>query len=168
LARLAEKPDLTMRARAAELAGRGVHVPHGHSKTLTFMAGLAGLRHDRIVAPSVLDGPINGAAFTAWVGPCLVPALIPADIIISDNLGSRKGRRARQMIGDAKTHLLFLLPYSTDLNPTYLRRKNGPRGRLLILLILAKLKTLFRKADERTIEDAWRRVGNLLDAFSPD
>ena len=64
------------------------HIPHGHWKTLTF---LAGLRCDRIVAPFVLDGPINGNAFTAWVGQCLVPELVPGDIVIADNLGSHKG-----------------------------------------------------------------------------
>jgi len=134
-------------AKGERLTAQG---PHGHWKTLTF---LAGLRHDRIVAPFVLDGPINGDAFTAWVGQCLVPALNPGDIVIADNLGSHKGPRARQMIRDAKAHLLFLPPYSPDLNP--------------IEMVFAKLKTLFRKADERTIEDSWRRVGNLLDAFSP-
>jgi len=127
------------------------HVPHGHWKTLTF---LAGLRHDRIVAPFVLDGPINCDTFTAWVGQCLVPTLAPGDIIVADNLGSHKGRPARQLIRDAGAHLLFLPPYSPDLNP--------------IEMVFAKLKTLFRKADTRTIEASWRRVGNLLDAFTPN
>ena len=97
------------------------HIPHGHWKTLTF---LAGLRHDRIVAPFVLDGPINGDAFTAWVGQCLAPTLAAGDIVIADNLGSHKGRPARQCIRDAGAHLLFLPPYSPDLNPCrWLRRK---------------------------------------------
>ena len=109
------------------------HVPHGHWKTLTF---LAGLRHDRIVAPFVLGGPINGDAFTAWVGQCLVPTLAPGDIIVADNLGSHKGMPARQLIREARAHLLFLPPYSPDLNP--------------IEMVFAKLKTLFRKADELT------------------
>ena len=126
------------------------HVPHGHWKTLTF---LAGLRHDRIVAPFILDGPINGDAFTAWVGQCLVQTLVPGDIIIADNLGSHKGMPARQLIRNAGAHLLFLPPSSPDLNP--------------IEMVFAKLKTLFRKADERSIETSWRRAGNLLDSFSP-
>ena len=126
------------------------HVPHGHWKTLTF---LAGLRHDRIVAPFVPDGPINGDAFTAWVGQCLAPTLGPGDIVIADNLGSHKAMPARQLIRDAGAHLLFLPPYSPDLNP--------------IEMVFAKLKTLFRKADERTVDTSWRRVGNLLDAFTP-
>ena len=87
------------------------HVPHGHWKTLTF---LAGLRHDGIVAPFVLDGPINGEMFTAWVKQCLTPTLTPGDIIIADNLGSHKGLPARQLIRDAGAHLLFLPPYSPD------------------------------------------------------
>ena len=140
------------------------HVPHGHWKTLTF---LAGLRHDGIVAPFVLDGPINGDAFTTWVDQCLVPTLAPGDVVIADTLGSHKGQPARQLIRAARAHLLFLPPYSPDLNPIDLRRENGPLDRFLILLIFAKLKTLFRKADERTIEASWRRVGTLLDTFTP-
>ncbi len=167
------------------------HVPHGHWKTLTF---LAGLRHDRIVAPFVLDGAINGprhchldqwrsngSTFTAWVEQCLAPTLAPGDVLASgkrspgpfsgpphaDNLGSHKGRPARQLIRNKGAHLLFLPPYSPDLNPIDLRRENDPPDHFLILLIFAKLKTLFRKADERTIEAAWRKVGTLLDAFSP-
>ena len=85
------------------------YVPHGHWKILTF---LAGLRHDRIVAPFVLDGPINGDAFTAWVGQCLAPTLMPGDVVIADNLGSHKGQPARQLIRDASAHLLFLPPLS--------------------------------------------------------
>ena len=170
----------TNMTRACGWAARGkrltAHVPHGHWKTLTF---LAGLRHDRIVAPFVLDGPINsprhchsdqwrsnGSTFTAWVGQCLVPTLAPGDVVIADNLGSHKGLPARQRIRNAGAHLLFLPPYSPDLNPIDLRRENGLPDRFLILLIFAKLETLFRKADERTIEASWRRVGTLLDAFS--
>ncbi len=157
----------TNMTRTCGWAARGsrlvAHVPHGHWKTLTF---LAGLRHDRIVAPFVLDGPINGprhchsdqwrssgSTFTAWVGQCHAPIPTRGDIVIADNLGSHKGRPARQIIRDAGAHLLFLPPYSPDLNP--------------IKMVFAKLKTLFRKADERTIEASWRRVGNLLDAFTP-
>jgi hypothetical protein len=80
------------------------HVPHGHWKTLTF---LAGLRHDGIVAPVVLGGPINGEMFTAWVAQCLAPTLAPGNVVIADNLGSHKGAPARQLIRDAGAHLLF-------------------------------------------------------------
>lgn len=124
-------------------------VPHGHWKTLTF---LAGLRRDSIVAPFVLDGPINGIAFTAWVRQCLVPTLKSGDIVILDNLGSHKGKPARDAIRDVGAHLFFLPPYSPDLNP--------------IEMMFAKLKTLVRKADERTVETTWRRIGELLKAFS--
>lgn len=126
-------------------------VPHGHWKTLTF---LAGLRHDRIVAPLVLDGPINGVTFTAWVKQALVPTLAKGDVVILDNLGSHKGKEARKAIREVGARLLFLPPYSPDLNP--------------IEMMFAKLKTLIRKADERTIEATWRRIGSLLDHFKPD
>jgi transposase len=125
-------------------------VPHGHWKTLTF---LAGLRRDSIVAPFVLDGPINGIAFTAWVQQCLVPTLKSGDVVILDNLGSHKGKPARDAIRDVGAHLFFLPPYSPDLNP--------------IEMMFAKLKTLVRKAEERTVETTWRRIGELLKAFSP-
>jgi len=92
----------TNMTRTCGWAARGkrltAHVPHGHWKTLTF---LAGLRHDGIVAPFVLDGPINGDAFTAWVGQCLAPTLMPGDVIIADNLASHKGLPARQLIRNA-------------------------------------------------------------------
>lgn len=125
-------------------------VPHGHWKTLTF---LAALRHDRIDAPYVLDGPINGDYFRAWVEQCLVPTLSPGDVVIMDNLGSHKGKAVRQAIHNAGAHLIFLPPYSPDLNP--------------IEQVFAKLKTLLRKVNARTIEDTWRRIGSLLDHFSP-
>ncbi|HKR90377.1 MAG TPA: IS630 family transposase [Phenylobacterium sp.] len=125
-------------------------VPHGHWKTLTF---LAALRHDRIDAPFVLDGPINGDYFRAWVEQCLVPTLAPGDVVILDNLGSHKGKAVRRALRKAKAHLIFLPPYSPDLNP--------------IEQVFAKLKTLLRKAAERTVEATWRRIGQLLDHFTP-
>jgi|TARA_B100001971_G_scaffold169334_1_gene161116 transposase len=124
-------------------------VPHRRWHTLTF---LAALRHDRIDAPCVLDGPINGASFLADVEQFLVPTLRPGDIVIMDNLGSHKGFRVRRAIRAADAKLLFLPPYSPDLNP--------------IEQVFAKLKTLLRKADERTIEATWQRIGQLLDRFS--
>jgi transposase len=123
--------------------------PHGHRKTTTLVAGL---RITGMVAPMVLDGPINGDAFTAWVGQCLAPTLGPGDIVIADNLGSHKGLPARQLIRNAGAHLLFLPPYSPDLNP--------------IEMVVVKLKTLLRKADERSVEATWRRIGDLLSAFT--
>ena len=99
-------------------------VPHGHWKTLTFIAAL---RHDRVDAPCVIDGPINGDLFTAYVEQVLVPTLAPGDIVILDNLGSHTGQRARRAIRRAGAHLLFLPPYSPDLNPV---RGTAPDGAL--------------------------------------
>jgi transposase len=115
---------------------------------LTF---LAALRHDRIDAPLVLDGPINGESFLAWVEQMLVPTLVPGDVVIMDNLGSHKGLAVRRAIRAAGAHLLFLPPYSPDLNP--------------IEQVFAKLKTLLRKAAERSVEATWRRIGALLQQF---
>ena len=124
--------------------------PFGKWRTLTF---LAALRHDRIDAPCVLDGPINGQSFTAWVEQFLVPTLNPGDVVIMDNLGSHKGQAVRQAIRSAGARLLFLPPYSPDLNP--------------IEQVFAKLKLLLRKAAERSVEATWHRIGSLLDAFPP-
>lgn len=124
--------------------------PFGHWKTLTF---LAALRHDRIDAPCVLDGPINGQTFTAYVEQFLVPTLAPGDIVIMDNLGSHKGVAVRQAIRAVGARLIFLPPYSPDLNP--------------IEQMFAKLKLLLRKAAERSVEATWRRIGELLNDFSP-
>ena len=126
-------------------------VPHGHWKTLTF---LAALRCDAITAPFVLDGPINGDWFLAYVEQVLVPTLKPGDVVVMDNLGSHKGKAVRRAIRQAGAHLLFLPPYSPDRNP--------------IEQVFAKLKTLLRKAAERTVEATWRRIGKLLDHFSAD
>ena len=123
--------------------------PHGHWRTLTF---LAALRCDRIDAPCVIDGPINGQSFLAYVEQFLVPTLSPGDIVIMDNLGSHKGQAVRRAIRGAGAKLFFLPPYSPDLNP--------------IEQVFAKLKTLLRKADERSIEATWRRIGSLLDNFT--
>jgi hypothetical protein len=90
------------------------HCPHGHWQTLTFFAAL---RHDRIDAPLMLDGPIIGESFLAWVEQMLVPTLAPGDIVIMENLGSHKGLAVRRAIRAAGAHLLFLPPYSPDLNP---------------------------------------------------
>lgn len=125
-------------------------VPHGRWRTLTF---LAALRHDRIDAPCVIDGPINGRSFLAYVEQVLVPALMPGDIVVMDNLGSHKSVAIRQAIRRRRAKLFFLPPYSPDLNP--------------IEQAFAKLKTLLRKADERTVEATWRQIGQLLDRFTP-
>lgn len=132
--------------------GQRLHakVPYGHWKTMTF---LAALRCDRIDAPCVLDQPINGQSFLDYVEQFLVPTLSPGDVVIMDNLGSHKGTAVRKAIRAAGAKLLFLPPYSPDLNP--------------IEQVFAKLKLLLRKAAERTVEGLWSAIGRLMDAISP-
>ena len=134
-------------ARGARLVAKA---PFGKWQTLTF---LAALRCDRLTAPCVIDGPINGASFRAYVEQVLLPVLAPGDIVVMDNLGSHKGRAVRAAIRAAKAKLFFLPAYSPDLNP--------------IEQVFAKMKTLLRKADARTIEQTWRTIGALLDCFTP-
>jgi transposase len=124
--------------------------PHGRWRTLTF---LAALRHDRLTAPCVIDGPINGESFLAYIEQVLVPTLRPGDIVVFDNLGSHKGKAVRRSIRAAGAKLFFLPPYSPDLNP--------------IEQVFAKLKTLLRKAAERSVDATWRRIGSLLPGFTP-
>jgi transposase len=123
-------------------------VPHGRWKTLTFIAAL---RAGKITAPFVLDGPINGDAFLAYVEQVLVPPLKRGDIVVMDNLGSHKNRAIRAAIRAAGAKLIFLPPYSPDLNP--------------VEQVFAKLKTLLRKAEERTIEGVWKRIGEVAPQF---
>jgi transposase len=122
--------------------------PFGHWKTSTF---LAALRWDGMSAPAVFDGPINGRSFTAYVEQVLVPSLRPGDIVVLDNLGSHKGKAARDAIERAGAELRFLPPYSPDFNP--------------IEQVFAKLKTLLRHAAPRTRQALWKRIGTLLERF---
>jgi len=124
-------------------------VPHGHWQTTTL---LAALRHDRIDAPWLLEGPIDGESFHLYVEKILVPTLRPGDIVIMDNLGSHKGNAIRRLIRSAGAKLLFLPKYSPDLNP--------------IEQVFAKLKHLLRKAAARTVETVCAAVGELLGAFT--
>ncbi len=133
--------------KGQRLVGRA---PHGRWRTLTF---LAALRSDRLTAPYVFDGPINGIRFQAYVEQVLVPTLEPGDIVVMDNLGSHKAKAVRHAIRAAGARLFFLPPYSPDLNP--------------IEQVFAKLKHFLRRAQERTDEDTWRRIGSLLDLFEP-
>ena len=126
-------------------------VPHGHWNTTTF---LAALRHDRIDAPWLLPGPIDGESFQAYIGKVLLPTLRPGDIVIMDNLGSHKGKAVRQLIRAAGAKLLFLPKYSPDLNP--------------IEQVFAKLKHLLRKAAARTLEAVCEEIGQILGTFTPD
>ena len=115
-----------------------VGIPFGHWKTTTFIAGL---RLTGVIAPMVLDGPINGEAFQVYAEQVLVPELRPGDIVIMDNLSSHKGAAVRQIIEAAGARLLFLPPYSPDFNP--------------IENAFAKLKALLRAAAERTVDGLW-------------
>jgi len=123
-------------------------VPHGHWKTTTFVAAL---RHDGITAPFVLDGPINGECFLAYVETVLVPTLSLGDIVLIDNLASHKSPKIRKAIEAEGAELRFLPRYSPDLNP--------------IEMAFSKLKTLLRKASERSVEALWTRIGELLSHF---
>jgi transposase len=133
--------------RGKKLLGK---VPHGRWRTVTF---LAALRCDRIDAPCVIDGPIDGESFRAYVEQVLVPTLQPGDIVIFDNLGSHKGKAVRRAIREAGAKLFLLPKYSPDLNP--------------IEQVFAKLKHLLRKAAARTTDAVWRQIGKLLSAFPP-
>jgi transposase len=124
--------------------------PHGHWQTTTFAAGL---RHDGLIAPFVVDGPMTGAIFKAYAAHLLAPSLRPGDVVILDNLAAHKGASVRETIARAGASLLYLPPYSPDLNP--------------IEPVFAKLKALLRKAQARTRDDLWTTIGALLDAFSP-
>jgi transposase len=124
-------------------------VPHGHWKTTTFVAGL---RLTGMTAPMVLDGPINGQWFQAYVDQVLVPTLSPGDIVVMDNLGSHKSAGVPKAIEAAGATLLYLPPYSPDFNP--------------IEKAFSKLKALLRKAAERTVDALWNRIGKLLKEFS--
>lgn len=126
------------------------HAPAGHWKVTTF---LAGLDHDGIVAPFVVDQPMNAAIFTQYIRQYLVPELKPGDIVVLDNLSSHKGVQAQALVEACGARLLFLPPYSPDLNP--------------IEMVFAKLKHLLRKAGERTREGLWNRIGRLIDDFPP-
>lgn len=125
-------------------------VPHGHWKTTTFVAGL---RRTGMVAPMVLDGPINRDAFHAYVEQVLVPELDPGDVVVMDNLSSHKAPAVREMIEAAGASLLYLPPYSPDFNP--------------IEQAFSKLKAHLRKAAARTIHGLWNAIGRILDLYSP-
>lgn len=125
-------------------------VPHGHRKTTTLVAGL---RLDGMVAPMVLDGPINGDWFEAYVAHILLPTLRPGDVVIMDNFSSHKRASVREMIEAKGARLRFLPPYSPDFNP--------------IEMAFSKLKALLRKAAERTVTGLWSTIGRFVDVFTP-
>ena len=144
----------TKMARLRGRAPRGERciaaVPHGHWKTTTFTAGL---RRSGLIAPMVLDGPMDGAAFLAYVEQVLIKDLTPGDVVVMDNLPAHKVSGVRQAIEGAGARLLYLPPYSPDFNP--------------IEMAFSKLKAILRKAAARTISALWDVIANALDAFTP-
>ena len=142
MARLYGRAPRGERCRAA--------VPHGHWKTTTVTAGL---RLTGIAAPMVLDGPMNGEAFRAYVEQVLVPELAAGDVVVMDNLPAHKVGGIREAIEQAGATLLYLPPYSPDFNP--------------IEMAFAKIKTLLRKAAARTRDSLWDKIAEILGAFTP-
>jgi transposase len=124
--------------------------PHGHWRTTTFVAGL---RSTGIMAPLVLDGPMTGETFRAYVEQVLAPALSKGDVLVMDNLAAHKVAGVREAIAAVGASILYLPPYSPDLNP--------------IEQVFAKFKVLLQKAATRTREALWTTIGRLLNAFSP-
>lgn len=127
-----------------------VGVPHGHWKTTTFVAALT---TRGMIAPWVLDGPINRNAFETYVEKVLVPELPQGTVVVMDNLSSHKGPRVCEMIEAAGATLLYLPPYSPDFNP--------------IEKAFAKLKAHLPKAAERTVDGLWGAIGRIIDTFTP-
>lgn len=125
-------------------------VPHRRWKTMTF---LAALRLDRVAAPWLIDGPINGERFRLYVEKVLLPTLRPDDIVVVDNLGSHRGKAIRRLIRSVGARLFFLPKYSPDLNP--------------IEQLFAKLKHWLRKAARRTVETVSHTIGQILDTVTP-
>ena len=125
--------------------------PHGHWKTTTFVAGL---RNTAITAPYVVDRPMNGEIFLAWLEQALIPTLTENDLVVMDNLPAHKIASVRKTLEAAGFRLLYLPPYSPDLNP--------------IEMAFAKLKALLRKAAERTVDRLWDKIGEIIGQFSPE
>ena len=144
----------TNMARRHGRAPRGqrlrMSVPYGHWKTTTFIAGL---KTSGMVAPFVIDGPVNREIFELYVEKILIPDLNPGDIVVMDNLSSHKGPAVQAMIRAAGASLLYLPPYSPDFNP--------------IEKAFAKLKAALRKAAQRTVDGLWDTIGALVDTFTP-
>jgi transposase len=125
-------------------------IPHGHWKTTTFTGAL---RLGGLTAPMVLDGPMNAAAFLAYVEQVLVPTLIPGDIVVMDNLPAHKPAHVRRAIEAAGALLLYLPPYSPDFNP--------------IEMAFAKLKATLKKVAARTVAELWLAIAASLSSFTP-
>lgn len=149
-----ETSTKTNMARLCGRAPRGKRlvdaVPHGHRKTTTFVGAL---RCDGLTAPLAVDGAVNGELFLAYVQQILVPTLKPGDVVIMDNLPCHKVAGVREAIEAAGASLLFIPPYSPDLNP--------------IELAFSKLKAKLRARAIRTVNALWKALGTLVDCFTP-
>ena len=139
-----------LRGRSKRGQRRRAAVPHGHWKTTAFTAGL---RLDGLTAPMLLDGPMNGAAFLAYVEQVLVPTLVPGDLVFMDNLPAHKVTGVKEAIEAAGATRVFLPPYSPDFNP--------------IEQAFAKLKAILRKVGARTIDDLWAAIADAIELFPP-
>ena len=146
------KTNMT-RPRGRALRGQRIvdRVRHGHWKTTTF---LAALRCTGLTAPLVIDGGINGAMFLTWVRQQLVPTLQAGDIVVMDNLSSHKVAGVRDAIRAAEANVLFLPPYSPDLNP--------------IETVFSKFKWLVRSMKKRTVDELWNACGLVSNLFPED
>lgn len=141
------------RLRGRSAKGERLHskAPFGHWATQTFIAGL---KCNGLIAPWVVDAPMNRAIFETYVETQLAPALKPGDVVIMDNLSSHKSEKAETAIRAKGAWVLFLPPYSPDLNP--------------IEMAFSKLKAHLRAAVVRTIDDLWKAIGSICEMFTPD
>ena len=158
LERLAFIDETSLKTNMAKTTGwapRGQRLvdqaPFGHWRTQTFIGAL---RHDRLDAPWVIDGAMNGEMFDLYVETQLVPTLRSGDVVILDNLSSHKSPSAAKAMRDIGAWFLFLPPYSPDLNP--------------IEMAFSKLKALIRKAAARTYQELWKAVGHVCDLFTDE
>jgi transposase len=140
-----------LRGRSVKGERLNSKAPFGHWGTQTFVAGL---RCDGLVAPWVINAPMNRAIFETYVETQLAPVLKSGDVVIMDNLSSHKSERAEKLIKCQGAWLLFLPPYSPDLNP--------------IEMAFSKLKAHLRAMAARTIDDLWKAIGDICSIFSPE
>jgi len=140
-----------LRGRARRGKRLRATAPFGHWKTETFIAGL---RQDGLVAPFVIDRPMNRKIFETYIETQLAPTLAPGDVVIADNLSAHKSQIAQQAIKDRGAWMLFLPPYSPDLNP--------------IEMAFSKLKAHLRKRATRTVQELWKAIGEICDLYQPD
>ena len=140
-----------LRGRALKGSRLNSKAPFGHWGTQTFVAAL---RCDGLAAPWVIDAPMNRLIFETYVETQLAPILKPGDVVILDNLSSHKSERAERLIRERGAWMLFLPPYSPDLNP--------------IEMAFSKLKARLRAAAARTIDELWKAIGIICAIFTPE